>query len=76
LPSSFWKYRLPQEDITIILRSCQLSCVVVGVDRWIIFDNSGDVPEVTAFEESGKLEIVDSDRFTLLLRYKEKQWKK
>jgi len=46
------------------------------VDRWIIFDNSGDVPEVTAFEESGKLEIVDSDRFTLLLRYKEKQWKK
>ena len=46
------------------------------VDRWIIFDNSGDVPEVTAFEESGKLEIVDSDRFTLLLRYKEKQWEK
>ncbi len=46
------------------------------VDRWIIFDNSGDVPEVTAFEESGKLEIVDSDRFTLLLKYKEKQWEK
>ena len=46
------------------------------VDRWIIFNNSGDVPEVIAFEESGKLEIVDLVRFTLLLRYKEKQWEK
>jgi predicted ABC-type ATPase len=46
------------------------------VDRWIIFNNSGDVPEVIAFEESGRLEIVDLDRFTLLLRYKEKQWEK
>jgi len=43
------------------------------VDRWIIFDNSGDVPEVIAFEESGKLEIVDPDLFDLLLKYKEKQ---
>ena len=43
------------------------------VDRWIIFNNSGDVPEVIAFEESGKLEIVDPDLFDLLSRHKEKQ---
>ena len=43
------------------------------VDRWIIFDNSGNVPEVIAFEESGKLEIVDADLFGLLSEYKEKQ---
>jgi len=43
------------------------------VDRWIIFSNSGDVPEVIAFEESGKLEIVDSDLFGLLSKYKEQQ---
>jgi predicted ABC-type ATPase len=43
------------------------------VDRWIIFNNSGDVPEVIAFEESGKLEIVDPDLFDLLSKYKEKQ---
>jgi predicted ABC-type ATPase len=42
------------------------------VDRWIIFNNSGDVPEVIAFEESGKLEIVNPDLFNLLSRYKEK----
>ena len=43
------------------------------VDRWIIFDNSGDVPEVVAFEETGRLEIVDPDLFALLSKYKEKQ---
>jgi predicted ABC-type ATPase len=43
------------------------------VDRWIIFNNSGDVPEVIAFEESGKLEIVDPGLFALLSEYKEKQ---
>ena len=43
------------------------------VDRWIIFNNSGDVPEVIAFEESGKPEIVDPDLFNLLSKYKEKQ---
>ena len=43
------------------------------VDRWIIFNNSGDVPEVIAFEEAGKLEIVDPDLFGLLSKYKEKQ---
>jgi len=43
------------------------------VDRWIIFNNSGDVPEVVAFEESGKLEVVDPDLFGLLSKYKEQQ---
>jgi predicted ABC-type ATPase len=43
------------------------------VDRWIIFNNSGGVPGVIAFEESGKLEIVDSDLFGLLSKKKEKQ---
>ena len=43
------------------------------VDRWIIFNNSGDVPEVIAFEETGKLEIVDPDLFGLFSEYKEKQ---
>jgi len=43
------------------------------VDRWIIFNNSGDVPEVIVFEESGKREVVDPDLFDLLSRYKEKQ---
>jgi predicted ABC-type ATPase len=42
-------------------------------DRWIIFNNSGDVPAIIAFEESGKLEIVDPDLFGLLSEYKEKQ---
>ncbi len=45
-------------------------------DRWIIFNNSADVPEVIAFEESGKLEIADPDLFGLLSKYKEPQWKK
>jgi predicted ABC-type ATPase len=42
-------------------------------DRWIIFNNSGDVPEVIAFEESGKVEIVDPGVFALLSEYREKQ---
>ena len=36
------------------------------VDRWIIFDNSGDVPEVIAYEESGKFEIVDPGLYARL----------
>jgi predicted ABC-type ATPase len=42
-------------------------------DSWTIFDNSGDVPKMIAFEESGKIEILDSDLFNILLRYKENQ---
>jgi predicted ABC-type ATPase len=42
------------------------------VDKWIIFDNSGDSPAVIASEESGKREIVDPDLFGLLSEYKER----
>jgi hypothetical protein len=41
------------------------------VESWTIFDNSGDVPKMIAFEESGKLEILDPDLFDILLKYKE-----
>ena len=36
-------------------------------------NNSGDVPEVIAFEESGKLETVDPGLFAILSEYKEKE---
>ncbi len=42
-------------------------------DSWTIFDNSGDIPEMIAFGESGKIEILDPDLFGILLRYKEEQ---
>ena len=42
-------------------------------DSWTIFDNSGDVPKMIAFEESGRLEILDQEFFAILLKYKEKQ---
>ena len=38
-------------------------------DSWTIFDNSGDVPKIIAFEESGKLELIDPVLFNNLLRY-------
>jgi len=38
---------------------------------WAIFDNSGDTPKMIAFEESGKLEILDPGLFDILLKYKE-----
>lgn len=41
-------------------------------DSWTIFDNSGDTPRIIAFEESGKLEILDSGLFDILLKYEEK----
>ena len=42
-------------------------------DSWTVLDNSGDVPKMIAFEESGKIEILDPDLFDILLRYKEEQ---
>jgi len=35
-------------------------------DSRTIFDNSGDVPKMIAFEESGKIEILDPDLFGTL----------
>jgi predicted ABC-type ATPase len=42
-------------------------------DSWTIFDNSGDVPKTIAIEESGKIEILDTDLFNILLKYKRNQ---
>ena len=42
-------------------------------DSWTVLDNSDDVPKMIAFEESGKIEILDPDLFDILLRYKEEQ---
>ena len=39
-------------------------------NSWTIFDDSGDVPKMIAFEESGKIEILDPDLFNNLLKYK------
>jgi len=39
-------------------------------DSWAIFDNSEDVPKMIAFEESGKLEILDPDLFDIILKSK------
>jgi predicted ABC-type ATPase len=42
-------------------------------NSWVIFDNSGDIPRMIAFEESGKIEILDPDLFNILLKYKGNQ---
>jgi predicted ABC-type ATPase len=42
-------------------------------DSWTIFDNSADIPKMIAFLESGRTEILNSDLFSILLRYKEEQ---
>ena len=41
-------------------------------DSWTIFDNSGDVPKMIAFEESGRIEILDPDLFDILLGFRGK----
>jgi len=42
-------------------------------DMWAIFDNSEDVPKMIAFVESEKIEILDSDVFNILLKYRGNQ---
>lgn len=42
-------------------------------DSWVIFDNSKDIPKMIAFEESGKLEILDQDLFDIILKSKEEK---
>ena len=42
-------------------------------DSWTVFDNSGDVPKIIAFEQSGKIEILDPDLFNILLKCKGNQ---
>jgi predicted ABC-type ATPase len=43
------------------------------VDSWVIFDNSEAIPKMIAFKESGKLEILDSALFDMLLKYKDRK---
>ncbi len=42
-------------------------------DSWTIFDNSGDLPKMVAFEESGKIKVLDPNLFDILFRYKEEK---
>jgi predicted ABC-type ATPase len=42
------------------------------VDSWAIFDNSGVEPRMIAFGRSGKVEILDQDLFSVILKNKEK----
>jgi predicted ABC-type ATPase len=43
------------------------------IDSWVMFDNSGDTPKMIAYEESGKLKILDPRIYNMLLKYKEKK---
>jgi predicted ABC-type ATPase len=42
-------------------------------DSWAIFDNSGEVPNVVAFEEFAKVEVIDTHTFGLILKQGEKR---
>jgi predicted ABC-type ATPase len=42
-------------------------------DSWAILDNSEDVPKMIAFEEYGKLTILDQDIFDIILESKGKK---
>jgi predicted ABC-type ATPase len=56
------------KEFDYVLRTCQPI-----VDSWVIFDNSEDIPKMIAFKESGKLEIIDSASFDMLLKYKDQK---
>ncbi len=38
---------------------------------WSVFDNSGDLPSMIVFEESGKLKILDNELFELIVQHTE-----
>jgi predicted ABC-type ATPase len=42
-------------------------------ESWAIFDNSQEIPQMIAFEESGTLEIIDPVLFYRLSKYKAKR---
>ena len=42
-------------------------------DSWTIFDNSGEIPRVVAFEEFGELRIVDLDIFSGISKHGERR---
>jgi len=37
-------------------------------EDWILFDNSGETPEIIAFEKDGKLRIIQTERYRELLQ--------
>ncbi len=43
------------------------------VDSWVIYDNSGEIPRMVAFEEWGMLEIMDPELFSSLSKIKVKR---
>jgi len=45
-------------------------------DSWTIFDNSGDVPKLVAFEEFGKLEIIDPEAYRFIVEQGRRNEKK
>jgi predicted ABC-type ATPase len=42
-------------------------------DSWTIFDNSGEIPKVVAFEEFGKPKILDPHLFSIISKHGEKR---
>ena len=42
------------------------------VDSWVIYDNSGEKPQMIVFEELGRLKIIDSILFDTLVKNKGK----
>ena len=43
------------------------------LDYWAVFDNSGDLPSMIVFEESGKLKILDNELFELVVQHTEQR---
>ena len=39
-----------------------------AVDSWMLFDNSGDIPQPIAEERSGELRISDQERYSRILK--------
>lgn len=43
-------------------------------DSWILFDNSGGVPDIIAFQRAGNIRIIDEERYhDLVVRYGSEQ---
>jgi predicted ABC-type ATPase len=50
-----------------------LACYRQSADSWTLFDNSGAIPEPIAFENHGKVSIMDAHRYKkLIAQYEEK----
>jgi predicted ABC-type ATPase len=40
-------------------------------DSWSIFDNSSDAPALIAFEETGKLTVIDAEKYAIITQKKD-----